>query len=59
VDVDAKKEIWEYERKMVIDKSQVGSFQVNSFTLPVIALSPNGHKLAILMSGVLQVYLIP
>ncbi|HEY6128516.1 MAG TPA: hypothetical protein VIW23_10070 [Candidatus Acidoferrum sp.] len=59
VDTDAKKEIWEYERTMVIDKSQVGSFQVTAFTPPVIALSPDGHKLAILATGVLEVYFIP
>jgi hypothetical protein len=59
VDADAHKEIWEHEQKMVLEKSRVGPFQATAFAPPVIALSPNGHKLAILTSGVVQVYFIP
>lgn len=56
MDADAKKEIWRHERAMTPDKSDVGPFHVTSFTPPMIALSPDGHKLAILSNGVLQVY---
>jgi hypothetical protein len=59
VDVDAKKEIWRLDRKIELSKSEIGGFHVTGFTPPTIAFSPDGHKLAILSNGLLQVYLIP
>jgi len=59
VDVDAGKEVWNYEEKMAFNNSEKGSFHVVQFIGPKIALSPNGHTLAVLLNGVLRTYSIP
>jgi hypothetical protein len=58
-DTDARKEIWNYHQGAIWNKAQVGSFHVTEFVAPTIALSPDGHKLAILMIGLLRIYAVP
>jgi hypothetical protein len=59
VDVDAGKEIWNLEQKMVLKNFEIGGFHAIRFTPPKIALSPDGHTLAVLLDGRLGTYFIP
>jgi hypothetical protein len=59
VDVDARKEVWAYEQKMMFNNSETASFHVVQFTPPKIALSPDGHTAAILSDWVVRTYLVP
>jgi hypothetical protein len=59
VDLDARKEVWAYEQKMMLNNSETASFHVVQFTPPKIALSPDGHTAAILSDGIVRIYPVP
>jgi hypothetical protein len=59
VDVDAGKEIWNLEQEMVLENFEMGGFHAIQFTLPTIALSPDGQTLEVLLDGRRGTYFIP
>ena len=56
LDADAKKEVWDYE--LSLEPRKLGNMGLQ-FTTPRVALSPDGHKLAIMTSDTLEVFDIP
>jgi hypothetical protein len=55
LDADEKREIWNYD--LSEEPERIGNIGLK-FRTPVLAISPDGHKLAVLVSGQVQVFKI-
>lgn len=59
LDTDARKEIWQADLINIGEKKKIGNIIQTGFSTPRLALSPDGHMLAVLLGNTVEMFRIP
>ncbi len=59
LDTDARKEIWKADLINIGEKKKIGNIIQTGFSTPRLALSPDGHMLAVLLGSTVEMFRVP
>lgn len=59
LDTDARKEIWHADLIDIDEKKKIGNIIQTGFSTPRLALSPDGHMLAVLLGSTVEMFRVP
>jgi hypothetical protein len=59
LDTDARKQIWQADLINVGEKKKIGNIIQAVFSTPRLALSPDGHMLAVLLGSTVEMFRVP
>jgi hypothetical protein len=59
LDADARKEIWQADLIDIGEKKKIGNIIRTGFSTPRLALSPDGHMLAVLLGSTVEMFRVP